>query len=551
MKTKSFVLVILSLVILTAGQNRAGTQMSIIPLPKKITPADGSFELDEQTRIAVSGAATKKIARMLNEFISPATGFSLEITNGKDTTGKYIEFKIDDNLSNLTEEGYELNVTPDAVTIASAGQAGLFYGVQTLRQLLPAEIYSREKQDSRNIKWLIPAIHIEDAPEFKWRGMHLDVCRHFMPVEFVKKYIDLLAMHKMNKFHWHLTDDQGWRIEIKKYPRLTEIGAWREQTIVGHQSGDPENYTYDGTRHGGFYTQQEIKEVLEYAKKRFVTVIPEIEMPGHCHAAVASYPNLSCKGGDFEVGCRWGGYKDVYCPGKEKTFEFLQNVLTEVIELFPGEYIHIGGDECSKERWRQCPKCQKRIAEENLENEKELQSYFIKRIERFLNKKGRKVIGWDEILEGGLSPTATVMSWRSEQGGITAAKNGNDVIMAPNPYTYFDYYQGKKENEPLAIGGFLPLEKVYSYHPVPEVLNNRQAEHILGAQGQVWTEYIKDSDHVEYMAYPRACALAEVVWSESENKNFDYFYDRLKKHTRRLDWLDVNYRELDSESDND
>lgn len=544
MKVKYFVLIALVFfTTIATGQNIASSGMSIIPVPDKLALSEGCFELDSTTKIIVSDEATKQTAGMLNEFISPATGYELEFSNAKDANSKCIEFRINDELSALSSEGYKLMVTEDSILIESSGQAGLFYGIQTLRQLMPPVIYSNVP--IHWVKWQVPCVEIEDKPEFKWRGMHLDVCRYFMSKEFVKKYIDLIAMHKMNIFHWHLTDDQGWRIEIKKYPKLAEISAWRNESLIGHLNA-PGPHKYDGIRHGGFYTQEEIKEIVKYAKDRFVTVVPEIEMPGHAKAALAAYPNLSCAGGPFEVEKNWGVIKDVYCAGDEETFEFLQNVLTEVVQLFPSEYIHIGGDECPKDRWKVCPKCQKRIANENLKDEHELQGYFIKRMEKFLNQHGRKIIGWDEILEGGIDPSATVMSWRGEKGGIAAAKAGHDVIMAPNTYTYLDYYQGPKETEPLAIGSFVPLEKVYSYNPVPQALTEDEGKYILGAQAQLWTEYMKDAERVEYMAYPRGCALAEVVWSKKDNKDYNDFRGRLKKHFKRFDILGVNYRNLDN-----
>ncbi|MBD3288798.1 family 20 glycosylhydrolase, partial [candidate division KSB1 bacterium] len=388
-------------------------------------------------------------------------------------------------------------------------------------------------------EWQIPCVEIRDEPRFSWRGMHLDVCRHFMPVEFVKKYIDLLAMFKFNRFHWHLTEDQGWRIEIKKFPKLSKISAWRSETLVGHARNKPEEY--DGTPHGGFYTQEQIRDVVAYAKSRYIEVVPEIEMPGHSVAALAAYPEISCTGGPFEVAKKWGIFEDVYCAGKERTFQFLQGVLLEVIELFPYKYIHIGGDECPKARWKKCSDCQQRIKEEDLEDEAELQSYFIKRIEKFLQQKNRQIIGWDEILEGGLAPEATVMSWRGMKGGVEAARHGHDVIMTPTSHCYFDYYQADPDSEPLAIGGYLPLDTVYSFEPVPEELTEKEAQHVLGAQGNVWTEYMKTPDHVEYMIMPRMLALSEVVWSPEKLRNFEYFLSRVKLHLKRFDYADINY----------
>src|SRR4030095_6565101 len=371
--------------------------------------------------------------------------------------------------------------------------------------------------------------------------MHLDVGRHFMPVEFVKKYIDLLAYYKMNYFHWHLTEDQGWRIEIKKYPKLQEIAAWRDETLIGHYSDQP--VQYDGLRYGGYYTQEEIKDVVKYAEDRFVTIIPEIEMPGHSQAALAAYPELACTPGPFKVATSWGVFEDVFCP-YDTTFSFLQDVLDEVVSLFPSKYIHIGGDECPKTRWEHSAFCQALMKKEGLKNTHELQSYFIQRIEKYLNSKGKSIIGWDEILEGGLAPDATVMSWRGMQGGIDAAKAGHDVIMTPGDYCYFDRYQSEPSEEPLAIGGLLKLEKVYAFDPVPAELSSDEARHILGGQGNVWTEYIDTPEKVEYMVYPRAIALAEVLWTPSARKSWLDFTKRLTQHLDRLDGMHVNYAKL-------
>ena len=510
--------------------------ISIIPQPAEIQIKQGIFIINPETRIMVN-FQTQQLGRQLKEMLS-STGNNLELIIDGNPSDNQIVLTLEPALNNLPEEGYVLKVTEENIQIQSSSQAGLFYGIQTVRQLLPAEHF--QSSPEINTEWKIPCVVIRDYPRFKWRGMHLDVCRHFMPKEFVKKYIDLLAMHKMNTFHWHLTEDQGWRIEIKKYPKLTEVGAWRKETVIGRNSDK-----YDNTPHGGFYTQNEIREIVEYAKQRYVTIVPEIEMPGHSVAALAAYPELSCTGGPFEVYTRWGVSRDVYCAGKEKTFEFLQDILTEVIDMFPDDYIHIGGDECPKDRWKECQQCQARILNEGLKDEHELQSYFIKRIEKILNAKGKKLIGWDEILEGGLAPSATVMSWRGELGGINAARAGHDVVMAPNSHTYFDYYQADPKKEPLAIGGFLPLEKVYSYNPIPEVLTKEQSAHVLGVQAQIWTEYILTPESVEYMAYPRVCALSEVAWTPLSRKEYKIFYSRLQEHLRRLKFLDVNFRPLD------
>lgn len=513
-------------------------ELSIIPLPKEMKAKSGEFQLTPETRILIAqdNEEVEGVAGYLAELISPATGFSPKITNAETPAENTIFLNINENISG-NKGVYRLEVTSSKIIIEAPGSIGLFYGVQSLRQLLPIEIEAQTVQN--DVKWLAPAVEIKDEPQFQYRGLHLDVGRHFFPVSFIKKYIDLLAMHKMNKFHWHLTEDQGWRLEIKKYPKLQEIASKREGTLIGHGGKTP--YEYDGEPYGGYYTQEEAREVVEYAAERFITVIPEIEMPGHATAALAAYPELGCTGGPYSVIKRWGVFPDIYCAGKEKTFEFLENVLLEVMDIFPGKYIHIGGDEAPKDRWEECPDCQARIREEGLKDEHELQSYFITRIEKFLNKHDRQIIGWDEILEGGLAPGATVMSWRGEAGGIKAAKMGHNVIMTPNSHLYFDYYQADPENEPLAIGGYIPLKKVYSYNPIPDELSKEEAKHILGAQGNLWTEYIKTPDKVEYMVYPRAVALSEVVWTPRAKKDYNDFLRRLEKHYKRLDLLDVNY----------
>ncbi len=439
-------------------------------------------------------------------------------------------------------EGYRLVVNEGSVLLGANTAAGLMYGGMTLLGLLPPEAFGDGRGpaggsgNAADVEWKLPCVSIVDTPRFAWRGMHLDVARHFFPKEFVKKYIDLLALHKMNVFHWHLTDDQGWRIEIKKYPRLTEVGAWRDGSMVGPYS----EMRFDSVRYGGFYTQEEIREVVNYAARRNVTIVPEIEMPGHSLAALAAHPELSCTGGPFGVGKAWGVYEDVFCP-KDSTFAFLENVLAEVCELFPGTYVHIGGDEVPKTRWKNCDSCRARMASEGLANEEELQSYFVRRVEKFLNSKGKRMIGWDEILEGGLAPNAAVMSWRGTEGGAAAARQAHYAVMSPGSHCYFDHYQGEPNYEPLAIGGHTPLEKVYSYEPVPAGLGPSEAAFILGAQGNVWTEYIGTTEQVEYMALPRMAALAEVVWSPAGVRDWDDFLRRLPAHLRRLDQIGVNY----------
>ena len=428
-------------------------------------------------------------------------------------------------------ESYRLDINSGGATVTAPDSAGLFYALQTLRQLVEAAPTVR-------------AITINDAPRFGYRGLHLDVARHFMPVDFVKRYIDLLARHKLNVFHWHLTEDQGWRIEIKKYPRLTEIGSCRRETQVA-KNRTP--YVGDATPHCGFYTQEQVRDVVEYARRRHVTVIPEIEMPGHSVAALAAYPELGCTPGPFEVRTTWGVDENVFCP-TERTFQFIDDVLAEVTALFPSRYIHIGADEVPKTRWRASAVAQDIMRRENLATPEALQSWFVRRVERMLIARGRRLIGWDEILEGGLAPEATVMSWRGSAGGIAAAREGHDVIMSPNSHLYFDYYQSDPRDEPLAIGGLLPLRKVYEFDPVPDSLTAEQAKHILGAQANVWTEYLKTPAMVEYMTYPRALALAEMNWSPQASRSWESFQQRLPYALRSLDRLGVNYRRLDSTS---
>lgn len=427
--------------------------------------------------------------------------------------------------SSAPPEGYTLSVSKKGISIEAATEAGLFYGIQSFIQLTPLTGTK------------IPFVEITDYPRFAYRGLHLDVSRHMFPVEFIKKYIDLMAKHKFNRFHWHLTDDQGWRIEIKKYPKLQQIAAYRNGTVIGHAG---HSNKYDTVRYGGYYTQEEVKEVVAYAVARYVTIIPEIEMPGHASAAIAAYPELGCRGDQIQTERTFGVFDPIFCAGKESTFTFLEDVLTEVMALFPGTYIHIGGDEAPKTRWKECPHCQKRIKDNKLKDEHELQSYFISRMEKFVNTKGKQIIGWDEILEGGLAPNATVMSWRGEEGGIAAAKQKHDVIMTPGNWCYFDHYQDTSKTEPMAIGGLTPVREVYAYEPLPAQLSTDETKFILGAQANVWTEYILSTQQVEYMVYPRACALAEVVWSPKEKRDYLDFLQRMETHLKRLKNWNVN-----------
>ena len=501
-------------------------EILLIPQPSEQSINEGHFVLSKTTGISFD-SEFKISADFLKAFISNGSQIKLEGTKSN------IYLLKDESI--MHPEGYTLKVLPKKIVINAKTDQGAFYAVQSLRQLLPDAFEDGTFKES---EIAMPCVTISDEPLFSYRGMHLDVGRHMFSVDFIKKYIDALAMLKMNTFHWHLTEDQGWRIEIKKYPKLQEIGAYRNETLVGHYSDQP--HQFDGKRYGGYYTQDQIKEVVAYAQSRFVTVIPEIELPGHSQAAIAAYPELGCTGEQAEVATKWGVFEEIYCP-KDETFQFLENVLDEVLELFPSEYIHIGGDEAPKTRWKNCNHCQALIKEEGLKDEHELQSYFIKRIENYLNSKGRQIIGWDEILEGGLAPNATVMSWRGINGAIEAAKQGHNVVMTPTSHCYFDYYQSENELEPLAIGGYLPLEKVYAFNPIPEELSAIQADYVMGAQGNIWTEYIATSEQVEYMAFPRMLAMAEVVWTNRENKDYGDFVKRVENFHDRLDALNINY----------
>lgn len=501
---------------------------TILPQPQLQILHDGQFILSSQTQIVADEAFAISVT-FLKEFIEQGSAIRFSEINSKTK----IVFQKDKTLE--SDEAYTLDIQPKKIVISAKTDAGAFYAVQSLRQLLPESV---ENKTFKSNSVAIQAMTITDAPAFAYRGMHLDVGRHFFDTDFIKKYIDMLALLKMNTFHWHLTEDQGWRIEIKKYPKLQEIAAWRDETLVGHYNDMP--HQFDGKKYGGFYTQEEVKEIVAYAASRHITVIPEIEMPGHSQAAIAAYPHLGCTGENPGVAKLWGVFEPIYCP-KEETFAFLEDVLDEVIDLFPGTYIHIGGDEAPKAHWKNCENCQKRIKQEGLKDEHELQGYFIKRIEKYLNSKGRQIIGWDEILEGGLAPNATVMSWRGIEGAVAAAKQGNKVVMTPNSHCYFDYYQSENEGEPVAIGGFISLEKVYHFNPIPEGLTEQEAHYVLGAQGNVWTEYIKDKKHLEYMVFPRMVALSEVVWTNSEEKNYKDFVKRLVIFQNRLDVLNVNY----------
>jgi len=512
---------------------------AVIPRPTVLTPAVGRYVITPATMVRTA-PEFRRVARRFVRDIGGATGFDLAIAPlQRGAPG--ISLRL---VPGMPRESYRLDVSPQAIVVQASDSAGAFYALETVKQLLPPDIY--REAEVRSVSWSVPAVHIEDAPRFSWRGSHMDVGRHFQPKAFVKKYIDLLARHKLNRFHWHLTEDQGWRIEIKQYPRLTEVGSCRDNTLVGSHTDNPAKQVFDGRKHCGFYTQDDIREVVAYAAERMVTVVPEIEMPGHAQAAVYAYPFLASTK-DSIPGLRriWGVSPYIINPS-DSSVAFMQNVLTEVMALFPSPWIHIGGDEAVKDQWKANPEIQARIKSLGLKDEHEMQSWFIRQMDTFLTKRGRRLIGWDEILEGGLAEGATVMSWRGMAGGIDAAKQGHDVVMAPGSHTYFDHYQSKDQaSEPLAIGGFTNVEKVYGFEPVPDSLTPAQAKHILGAQSQLWTEYIPNPRQLEYMAYPRLTALSEAVWSAKTRRDYGNFMQRLPVHLQRLDALDVNYRRLD------
>ncbi len=513
------------LAIICAPSFLSAQDISIIPRPVSLNAGKGSFTINADTKIVVEGSGMEHSVSFLNDYLQHFFGLTLTTTTkAEDKNVIILNFE---KMERVSVGAYRMIVNGNHVYIAGANEEGVFYGIQTLIQLLPTSATS---------SLVIPQLAITDFPRFPYRGLHLDVSRHFFTVDYIKKYIDYIALHKMNYFHWHLTDDQGWRIEIKKYPKLTETGSCRNGTIIGHYPGKGN----DSIRYCGFYTQQEIKDVVQYAADRYVTILPEIELPGHASAALTSYPYLGCTGGPYHVQETWGVFSDVFCAGNDSTFQFLQDVLDEVIALFPSKYIHIGGDECPKTAWKKCPKCQKRIQENHLKDEHELQSYVIGRIEKYLNSKGRQVIGWDEILEGGVAPNATVMSWRGEKGGIDAAKQHHTVVMTPTTYVYFDYAQ-KKNEDSLVIGGFLPLDKVYNYEPLPKELSDDEKKYIIGGQGNIWTEYVPTISKLEYQLFPRVTALCEVLWSPKEGKDWTDFQKRLPRQLERYDFWKTNY----------
>ena len=509
----------------------AQNQLSIIPQPLHLEQKQGAYLLRDQAVIQIDNTdpALAALGELLSQGLFERTGVRLPVSapkQGNTSSGISLQLVSD----TLGDEGYRLSVSEGGIVAQAEKANGLFYAIQTIYQLLPVDRVTDSPVS-------IPAVSIVDRPRFGWRGLMLDVGRYFYSVDYIKKYIDYLAMHKMNVFHWHLTEDHGWRIEIKKYPRLTDVGAWRPST--NFQRGSYINHN----PHGGFYTQEEIKDVVAYAQARYVTIVPEIELPGHALAALVAYPELSCTGGPFKIPEQWGIQKDIFCAGKEEVFTFLEGVLSEVADLFPGEIIHIGGDEAPKDRWAACPDCQKRIQTEGLKDEHELQSYFITRIEKFLNSKGKRIIGWDEILEGGLAPNAAVMSWRGTKGGIEAARMHHPVVMAPTSFMYLDYFQGEPYLEPSSIGGFLPLRKVYSFEPIPEELVGKEQEFILGVQANIWCEYIHSPDKVDYMTYPRGAAVAEIGWSSPDHKDWNDFTRRLEAQYARYAQMGIRYSE--------
>jgi hexosaminidase len=509
-------------------------EVAILPLPASIIHSEGEFLLTQET-VIVTDAQTHAVAIALAHALAPSLGFLLPVLMSVGSDLPAIVLGIDLELAHLGQEGYVLQVTPQRIVLRSADPTGVFYATQTLRQLLPADIFSLRPVRRT---WHVPSVLIEDTPRFRWRGFLLDTARHFIPKSAIFELIDLLALHKINVLHLHLTDDQGWRIEIKKYPKLTEIGAFRKETLIGHER---DQQGYDRKPHGGFYTQHDLREIVDYAAARYITVVPEIDMPGHAQAAIASYPELGVTGEQIEVATGWGIYPSLYNPTDE-TIHFLQNVLTEVMTIFPTPYIHVGGDEAIKKQWRASSLVQERIRELELKNEEDLQRWFLTQIGTFLVQHGRRLVGWDEMLDGGLPPDSIVMSWRGVEGGILAAQAHHDVVMSPHTHLYLDSYQSNDPAEPLAIGRYTPLKKVYDFDPVPDVLTTEQAGYILGAQCALWSEYIPTMEHLEYMAFPRAIALAEVTWTPKKQHDFHDFCRRLAVHEARLTALAVNFR---------
>jgi len=538
----STIILVVPILFTSCSQPADVAEINLIPKPLELKTNDGFFRWNENTRFIVNSdnAYLIRASEIFAEIIDQRSLFPVkpEVFAG-DIIGKNIvQVNLVDQIEHFGQEGYELLINPDQITVSAASPSGAFYGLQTLRQLFPPSL---EDQDTQNKEWHLPSVSVFDKPCFSWRGDMLDVSRHFLPIDFIKKNIDYLARYKMNIFHWHLTDDQGWRIEIKGYPKLTEVGAWRvdrnDEPWHGREPQKPdEKATY-----GGFYSQEEIKEVVQYANDRFITIIPEIDMPGHSRSAIASYPEISCDGGHYYVATGGIMEENTYCPGKETTFEFIEGILDEVLSLFPGPYFHVGGDECNKSAWEICSDCQSRMQSEGLKDEDELQSYFISRVEKIVNANGKKLIGWDEILEGGLAPNATVMSWRGISGGIEAAKMGHDVIMSPTTYCYLDLKQGDPELEPPLGYSQSKLSTAYSFDPVPEELSEQEASHILGIQGNLWGESIQNEENANYMLFPRLLAIAEVGWTPKEMRDWNDFIPRLEYNLIRLENIGIGY----------
>ena len=527
---------------LSAKSKNPQSTIPIIPHPVSLEVQDGLFRFTTGTQV-LAGAEAKAEAIKLLDYLTPAMGYRLSLLEDSSPVENVVRLEIEPSLKErLGEEGYRLEVTTRSIVIRVARPAGLFYGIQTLRQLLPSAIFNKQKVEP--IEWAVPCVRITDYPRFEWRGLLIDPARHFIPMQDVKRFIDVMALHKFNRLQIHLTDDQGWRIEIRKYPQLTQLGAWMDFTTM---RSDGSRKRAGVQRPGGFYTQENIRELVRYAAERYVTIVPEIEMPAHTGAAIVSCPDIGLypdKLKKLPPEKRWTANERILAP-RPQTVAFMQDVLTEVMTLFPGGYIHIGGDEANKDHWKKSEEMQALLLRLDLEDEAGLHSWFIKQMDAFLIRHGRLLVGWDEILQGGLAPGAVVMSWRGQAGGITAAKAGHNVIMAPTSHTYFDYYQGPAKTEPKAIGGYISLEKVYQFEPVPSALDTRQAERVLGGQGQLWGEYIANHKHRQYMAYPRATALSEVLWSPRQGRSYELFLNRLVEHLKRLDEMDVNYRPLD------
>lgn len=525
-----------ALLLSACDERLAEANYDIVPSPKEVLYSEGdAFDLNANTIVyyEASNGDMRRNAEFLSTYVNDILGFKLQVQelDGEVENGILLSLRPE---SFEDTEAYQIEITSKRIVVLGSDAAGVFYGIQTLRKSLPVGVKG---------KVALPCAIVKDYPQFHYRGMHLDPSRHFFTLDSVKQYVDMLAMHNMNRFHFHITDDQGWRIEIKKYPELCQVGAFRENTVIGHNSN-----LYDSIPHGGFYTQDELRDLVRYAAERYITIIPEIDLPGHMQAALATYPNLGCTGGPYEVWRRWGISEEVLCPGNEDAMLFLEDVLNEVMDVFPSDIIHIGGDECPKVRWKDCPKCQAKIkelgikADEKFTSEDYLQSYVMDRMEKVVEARGRRVIGWDEILEGKVADNAIVMSWRGIEGGIEAARKGHEVIMVPASYFYFDYYQSEDiANEPLAIGGYVPVEKVYSFNPLPDELTAEQKQRIIGVQANVWTEYIASFNHVMYMALPRAAALAEVQWCSPGQRNYEAFLNRMNNLVRLYDLYRYNY----------